>query len=64
MDSQRSILICHIIDHVTLQAFIRPFREHHVDPVAMTKHDIVETNGDNCMLANIVLAPLLGWWVI
>ena len=33
------------------QSFIKPFREHHVNPKGMTEHDFVETSGNNCIVS-------------
>lgn len=43
-------------------AVLGPFREHHRDPLAITRHDFVETNGNNCLISLPVLGIAL--WLV
>jgi ubiquitin-conjugating enzyme E2 variant len=41
-------------------ALIHPFREHHRDPLAMTRHGVLELTGNSCVGLLPVLAA--AWW--
>jgi hypothetical protein len=41
---------------------IRTFRQHHVDPTIMLRHDFVETNGHNITLALVLTSS--GLWAV
>lgn len=38
--------------------FIEPFRQHHVDPIDITRHGFFATNANNCVVCLPVLIPL------
>jgi plasmanylethanolamine desaturase len=40
------------------EKFVKPFREHHVDPMAMTHGDFVAVNADNVFICLPVLIPV------
>jgi ubiquitin-conjugating enzyme E2 variant len=40
--------------------FVAPFREHHRDPLAMTRHGFLELNGNNCL--GSLPINLSVWW--
>lgn len=47
-----------VIDNKWLNKYFYPgFRNHHLDPIEMTQHSMIETNGLNALGACIVLIP-------
>jgi ubiquitin-conjugating enzyme E2 variant len=40
------------------KTLIRPFREHHVDPLAMTRHDLIESSGSTCLISLPIFAAV------
>ena len=39
------------------QKFVKPFRDHHVDPMAMTQGDFIAVNADNVFVCFPVIIP-------
>ena len=42
-------------------AFIRPFRDHHLRPEALTEHDVFELCGNNAIVSATMLGATLPW---
>lgn len=41
------------------QKFVKPFRDHHIDPLEMTRGDFVAVNADNIFICLPVLIPMV-----
>ena len=37
--------------------FVLPFRQHHIDPKDISRHDFIEPNGNNCIVVLLPLGP-------
>lgn len=51
------------------KALIAGFRDHHVDELGITRHDAIDTNGNNCLIALpamvfLVVVPLANHWIV